>query len=166
MSVISIGILILGIYCLRSTIVTLKMIGFFEIILGSSTLFIALKSAFDKSPQIVIDEKGIIDNRILKNKIFWDQIQNLELTTTRNQKVMKIIIPSNFGDTNFKWLYRKTSKLTLNEKPKKVLLNLDHLNVDYDSLNQFLRSKKSDYLPQNLDKQLTGLGNLMNKVFY
>ena len=166
MFVISICILALGVYCLMSDIVIVKMIGLFEIILGLATLFIALKSAFNKSPQIIFDESGIIDNRILKNKIFWDEIQNLELLVLRNQKVMRIIIPNNFGDKNFKWLYRKSSKLSLNEKPKKVLLNLDHLNVDYDILNRFLRSKKTDYLHQNLDKQLTGLGSLINRVFY
>ena len=166
LAVTSIFIIIVGIYCLNADITIIKTLGLLEIILGVFTFIIALKSSLNKNPQILINENGIIDNRILKNVILWEQIESLELTIINTQKVMKIIVPNNFANTNFKWLYIKTSKLRLAEKPKKILLNLDNLKVDYEKLNEFLKNNKSDYVSKNLDTELTGLGNLINKIFY
>lgn len=166
LAVTSIFIIVVGMYCLKSDILIIKTLGLLEVLLGLFTLIVALKSSLNKKPQIIINENGIIDNRILKNVIHWHQIESVELIVFNTQKVIKIIVPNNFSNRNFKWLYVKTSKLKLTEKPKKILLNLDNLKVDYEKLNEFLKNIKSDYISKNLDTELTGLGNLINKILY
>jgi hypothetical protein len=61
-------------------------------------------------------------------------------------------------------LFLTTSKLKLNKKPKNVLINLDQLKIDYKSLNDFLVTINANYKSKNLDKNLTGFGNLINKI--
>ena len=113
-----------------------------------------------------MDQNGIIDNRILKNTIRWNQIRNFELTIINNQKFLKLQIPDNFGNDNFKWLFLTTSKLKLNKKPKIVLVNLDQLKIDYKNLNDFLVTINPNYKAKDLDEKLTGFGNLINKILY
>lgn len=166
MALMSIPIALIGMYCMKSDDVILKTIGAFEIVLSLSLLFVALKSVFNKKPQVIIDENGIIDNRILKNTIPWNQMQKLELTIIYNQKCLQLSIGDNFDNANFKWLFRKTSKEKLNQNPKSVLVNLDQLKIDYDSLNEFLSNKVVDFIPKNLDENLTGVGYYLNKILY
>lgn len=166
MSLISIPLILIGVLCFSSNIMILNFIGIVEIILGISTLLIGLKSLLNKNPQIVMDQNGIIDHRILKKTIRWNQIRNFELTIINNQKFLKLQIPDNFSNDNFKWLFLTTSKLKLNKKPKNVLINLDQLKIDYKSLNDFLVTINANYKSKNLDKNLTGFGNLINKILY
>lgn len=166
MLLMSILILLIGIYCLKSDIFTIKIIGTLEIVLSISVLFVALRSLFDKKPQIIIGDNGIIDNRILKNTILWNQIEKLELTIINNQKFLKLNVSDNFDNENFKWLFVKTSKEKLNQKPKNVLINLDQLRINYDNLNQYLSNKNESFIQKNLDRNLTGISKYLNKVLY
>lgn len=166
MSLMSIPLILIGVLCFSSNIMILKFIGTLEIILGISTLLIGLKSLLNKNPQIIMDQNGIIDNRILKNTIRWNQIRNFELTIINKQKFLKLQIPDNFGNDNFKWLFLATSKLKLNKKPKIVLVNLDQLKIDYKSLNDFLVTINANYKSKDLDEKLTGFDNLINKILY
>ena len=162
----SIAILLIGIYCLKSDIVMVKIIGLLNIILGISTLIIGLKSLLNKNPQITIDENGIVDNRILKNIIPWHQIDKIELTIINNQKFLKLDVSENFEIENFKWLFIKTSKERLSRNPKNVLMNLDQLKINYENINRYLSNKREKFIEKNLDEQLTGVRNCLNKLLY
>ena len=144
--VTAVFILSLGVYCFKSEIEMVRIIGIFEIVLGVTTFSIALKSLFNKKAQLIFDVNGIIDNRILKNHIGWHQIQKIELATINYQKVLKLSINNTFDNNNFKWLYKKTVKLKLNQNPKIVLLNLDQIKIDYASLNDYLALKRPDFI--------------------
>ena len=113
-----------------------------------------------------MDEKGILDYRVAKKYIPWDQIQDLELTFKGNQKVLKITIANNFANDNFKWLYKVFNKSNLNKKPKVVLIALIGLVINYESLNEFLLSRDINYTATNLDEQLSALERGINKVLY
>lgn len=159
-------ILLIGVNCFTADIYSLKIIGLFQIALGVAVFLVAIKSMLDKKPQIIMDETGIIDNRILKTTISWNQIQDFELQIKNNQKVLKLIIPNTFKEEHFKWLYRQTAKMKLKEKPKNILLNLDQLKINYESLNAFLSSKDEDYVPENLNKNLNSFGRFINRMLY
>lgn len=166
LSLLSILLFLNGVFCYKSDIFIIKTIGTLEILLSVSLLVVALKSLINKNPQVVMDENGIIDNRILKNLIPWNQIQKSELTIINNQKFLKLNVSDNFENANFKWLFIKTSKEKLNQNPKNVLINLDQLRINYDNLNMFLCSKDSDFIQENLNRNLTGFGNYLNKILY
>ncbi|WP_155958891.1 STM3941 family protein [Flavobacterium limnosediminis] len=163
---ISVLIVLIGLYCFKSDIHTVRMVGVLELILGAVTLFVALKSLLDKNPQVVMDESGIMDNRILKNSIAWHQIQKMELTVVNNQKVLKLNVSDKFKNENFKWLFAKTAAVRLNQNPKTVLLNLDQLKINYSTLNGYLASRDSDFIPNDVNKNLTGLEKFLNKLLY
>ncbi len=166
MSLMSILIFLIGAYCFKSDIFSIKIIGILEILLSVSLLLVALKSLINKNPQVIMAESGIIDNRILNNIIPWNQIQKLELTIINNQKFLKLSVSDNFDNKNFKWLFIKTSKEKLNQSPKNVLINLDQLRINYDNLNKYLSNKDADFIQEDLNRNLTGVGNYLNKVLY
>lgn len=165
-SIMSIGILWIGSICLKSDISTIKMIGVLEMILGIATMFVGLKSIIDKNPQIIMDENGITDKRILKQQIPWNQIAKIELTFVTNQKVLKLQVSNEFKNENFKWLYAKTAAVKLNQNPKTVMLNLDQLKFDSDILADYLNSKDIDFVTKDVFRNLTGWNKILNKMLY
>ena len=166
MSIISIGILLIGVNCFKADILVIQMVGILEILIGIATLFVGLKSLLDKNPQVVMNETGIIDNRILKKEIPWNRIEKMELTFVTNQKVLKLEVSNEFKNENFKWLYAKTAAVKLNQNPKKVTLNLDQLKFDYDALSEYLKSTGVDFNENDLFKNLTGWNKILNKMLY
>ncbi|HSD14764.1 MAG TPA: STM3941 family protein [Flavobacterium sp.] len=166
LSVMSILILMIGRYCLKSDIFAVQMMGILEIILGLATLFVALKGLLNKHPQLVLSETGILDNRILKKEIPWDQIEKTELKFVTNQKVLKLYVSNKFKNENFKWLYTKTAVVRLKSNTKEVLINLDSLKCDFDVLSDFLISKDINFGQTDLFKKLTGWNKFLNKTLY
>ncbi|ESU24960.1 hypothetical protein FEDK69T_05190 [Flavobacterium enshiense DK69] len=162
----SIGILLIGHYCFKADIQAVRMIGVLELILGMVILFVGLKSFMDKNPQIVMNENGIMDKRILKKIIPWNQLEKIELTMQNNQKVLKLNVSDKFSNDNFKWLYVKTAAIKLNQNPKTVMLNLDQLKFDSDLLISYLNSKNVDFVNEDIFRNLTGWNKILNKMLY
>ena len=161
----SIILLIAGVSCLKADTVLVKVLGGLNLIMGAVS-FLAFIRSLIRRARIVMDEKGILDYRVAKKYIPWDQIQDLELTFKGNQKVLKITIANNFANDNFKWLYKIFNKSNLNKKPKVVLIALIGLVINYESLNEFLLSRDINYTATNLDEQLSALERGINKVLY
>ncbi len=166
LSLMSFFILFIGLYCFKSDIQTVIIMGVLEIVIGITTLFIALKSLFNKNPQVIIDDSGIIDNRILKNTIAWNQIQKMELAIVGNQKVLRLFVSDTYKNENFKWLYAKTAAVKLRQNPKTVMLNLDQLKIDYSTLNKYLTNRGVYFTATDLAKNLIGLEKFLNKLLH
>lgn len=162
----SVFILFIGGYCFKSDIQTVRVMGVLEITIGIATLFISLRSLFNKNPQVIIDDSGITDNRILKNTIAWNQIQKIELAIVGNQKVLRLFVSDTFKKENFKWLYAKTAVVKLSQNPKIVLLNLDQLKINYSTLNECLANRHVDFTETDFAKNLIGLEKFLNKTLY
>ena len=166
MPLMSALILWVGIDCLTSDSAVVNTIGVLNIGLGALVLFVGLKNLLNKNPQVVLDENGIIDNRILKNTIPWSEINRSELMVINNHKSLRLEVSGNFKIDNFKWLFIKTSKDQLRKNPKEIQINLDQLKIDYDSLNELLDDKTEGFTQNNLEHELTGIGKYVNKILY
>ncbi|MFN2261326.1 MAG: STM3941 family protein [Psychroflexus sp.] len=136
-------VLYIGYSCIQIDSFFGMLLGVLNLILGSFTLFSTLIIIVKRRPRLVIDQDGIIDHRILKSKIQWHEIYNLELKISTPQKYLKLNISDNFQ--NFKWLFRKTSRKFLNKNPREVFINLTYLNIDYQRLNEMLKSENCRY---------------------
>lgn len=164
MPLMSALILWIGIDCLTSDSAVVNTIGILNIGLGVLVLFVGLKSLLSKNPQVVLDENGIIDNRILENTIPWNEINRSELMIINNQKILRLEVSGNFNIENFKWLFQKTAWDQLRSNPKEIQINLDQLKIDYDSLNEFLSNKTEGFIQNNLEDELTGIGKYLSKI--
>ena len=125
MPLLSVLILLIGFYCLISDSAVVNIIGVLNIGLGALVLSVGLKSLLNKNPQIVLNENGIIDNRILKKAIPWNEINRSELVIINSQKNLQLVVSSDFNTENFKWLFQKTAGDNLRKSPKEIQNNLD-----------------------------------------
>lgn len=166
LSLMSVGMIWVGCICFKTDILTFRTVGVLQIILGIVTLFSGMKSLLDKNPQIIMNETGIIDKRILKKEIPWTQIEKIELAFVTNQKVLKLKVSNKFRNDNFKWLYAKTAVVKLNQNPKTVLLNLDQLKFESEVLADFLNSKNTDFINRDVFRNLKGWNKILNKMLY
>lgn len=101
---------------------------------------------FDKRPQIIINENGILDRTLKQGEIKWEQIIETYPIDIHNQKFISIVVDETFEfkKKQYKW----AEKLNEFIGAQKLNLNLSQIKIDEielsELLNKIINSEKNE----------------------
>jgi hypothetical protein len=132
-------ITLIGMYCAKSNILIINIIGVLNLIMGVSGIVIGLYNFIKHEPQLTLTESGINHKKITKKMIFWSEILNVKICKESTQNILVLELKGDISLDRFKYIFKKTAKSDLEKKHIKI--NIDPLVIDYDKLNSFLSLK-------------------------
>ena len=136
----SIALVLLGLFCIKSTSLVISSIGWITILIGIFGIMIGGYHFINRKPRLILSDIGIEEKQITKNIILWDEIITVSINEEQGQKVLQVIFTTTVKKDRFKLLYRISGKQNLENNT--VKFNLDILHVDYQLLNAFLMQNK------------------------
>lgn len=115
------------------------LLGWFGITIFGFGYPIAIYNILDKRPQIIINETGIFDRRIIKEVINWENIKGAYITNIDGHKYISIVLQDSFKQNRQKNTLRKwTEFLNKAVGGQEFNLNLAQLDVDEVKLTNFI----------------------------
>ena len=132
-------ITIIGALCTKSGLIIIDIIGFLNLILGTSGILIGVYNFLDNRPQLILSDLGIEHKKITKKIIYWDEISRTEISNEKGNNNIILNYKGNLNLDQFKYIFKKTAKSQL--KNNVIKLNIEQLTIDYSKLNSFLDSK-------------------------
>lgn len=136
---ISMLILVIGIFGIKSEFSLFYVIGLINFFIGFLGILVGVYNLIKDKPILIINNEGIAHKKITKKPIPWDIIHEAKLINVKNQKILSIKKVDNSKFSDFKYLFKKTSNLS--EENGIINLNIDQLNVDENILFKYLNEK-------------------------
>ncbi len=136
------GIIMLGGFILDSSTTTLmQVLGLLNALLGFSCVIIGFLGLLHIKPKITLNETGIRDNRILKEFISWNNIEEVELIYENRQNKLLISLTQQIEYSKLSFLYRNQKSNKSNQLDKKLKIELGTFEVNYAELVGYLKEK-------------------------
>ena len=130
-----------GISLYSSDNLFVQILGILNFIIGFIPLVAGFLALIRVMPKITLNELGIKDNRIVKEFVSWDEIENVDLIYEQRHNMLLIALKREKEYSNLTFLHRslKSSKKNLDNKTLKI--DLSFCEVNYSELLNFLREK-------------------------
>lgn len=139
LTLISMLILVIGIFGIKSEFSLFYVIGLINFFIGFLGILVGVYNLIKDKPILIINNEGIAHKKITKKPISWDIIHEAKLINVKNQKILSIKKVDNSKFSDFKYLFKKTSNLS--QENGIINLNIDQLNVDENILFKYLNEK-------------------------
>ena len=105
---------------------------------------LALYQLFDRRPQIIINEIGILDRTIHSDFINWEIIEDAYLVDVHGQKFICLVVDQLFEPSRSKGVLRKqVAGLSKVFGFQELNINLSNVNIDAQRLTEFILAMRT-----------------------